>query len=233
MSCVYHFQLFNQRRKKRGDRIIYPPLHELNCFFLIIFDIMRSWNIFLGLSSSKSLSFICSYIFQQKFHLFTDIFLKHDGNLSLFSSFFFSWIIVNFQNAPPLDRFEYDLKWNSVPVVYIFVQWCKGDSLILISMGWLLATNCDVVLKFQPAFGNRFVHKLVDCRVREGVGVLLIRLGGLMGGGYVHYQFSYSTIHIQCISMCTKRNLSQLSQVIFAIYRNRKCTKLKHTCQEI
>ena len=101
MSCVYHFQLFNQRRKKRGDRIIYPPLHELNCFFLIIFDIMRSWNIFLGLSSSKSLSFICSYIFQQKFHLFTDIFLKHDGNLSLFSSFFFSWIIVNFQNAPP------------------------------------------------------------------------------------------------------------------------------------
>ena len=71
---------------------------------------------------------------------------------------------------PPLDRFEYDLKWNSVPVVYIFVQWCKGDSLILISMGWLLATNCDVVLKFQPAFGNRFVHKLVDCRVREGVG---------------------------------------------------------------
>ena len=85
----------------------------------------------------------------------------------------------------------------------------------------------------QPAFGNRFVHKLVDCRVREGVGALLIRLGGLMGGGYVHYQFSYSTIHIQCISMCTKRNLSQLSQVIFAIYRNRKCTKLKHTCQEI
>ena len=49
------------------------------------------------------------------------------------------------------------------------------------------------------------MHKLVDCRVREGVGVLLIRLGGLMGGGYVHYQFSYSTIHIQCISMCTKR----------------------------
>ena len=152
-----------------------------------------------------------------------------------FIVFFFLFLLnySKFSKCPPLDRFEYDLKWNSVPVVYIFVQWCKGDSLILISMGWLLATNCDVVLKFQPAFGNRFVHKLVDCRVREGVGVLLIRLGGLMGGGYVHYQFSYSTIHIQCISMCTKRNLSQLSQVIFAIYRNRKCTKLKHTCQEI
>ena len=106
-----------------------------------------------------------------------------------------------------MDRFEYDLKWNSVPVVYIFVQWCKGDSLILISMGWLLATNCDVVLKFQPAFGNRFVHKLVDCRVREGVGVLLIRLGGLGGGGVTFTINSPIPQYTYNVSVCVHREI--------------------------
>ena len=52
--------------------------------------------------------------------------------------------------------------------------------------GWLLATNCDVVSKISTSIRQEIC--LQAYREREGVGVLLIRLGGLMGGGSVHFQ---------------------------------------------
>ena len=157
--------------------------------------------------------------FQTKFHLFMYIFLNI-CTTEIFIQFFFLFLL--YFKMPPLGS---TWIWSEMKICTYRIYICT------VVYGWLLATNCDVVSKISTSIRQEIC--LQAYREREGVGVLLIRLGGLMGGGYVHYQFSYSTIHIQCISMCTKRNLSQLSQVIFAIYRNRKCTKLKHTCQEI
>ena len=66
-------------------------------------------------------------------------------------------------------------------------------------MGWLLATNCDVVLKFQPAFGNRFVHKLVDCRVREGGRLRTLSIL-LFHNPHTMYQYVYKEKFISIVT---------------------------------
>ena len=113
--------------------------------------------------------------FQTKFHLSMYIFLNI-CTTEIFIHIFFLFLLY-FKMPPPLGT---TWIWSEMKICTYRIYICT------VVYGWLLATNCDVVSKISTSIWQEIC--LQAYREREGVGVLLIRLGGLMGGGSVHFQ---------------------------------------------